>query len=263
MSLRYRLELAAYVAGSALLRSLPLATAQRLGALGARAYFRLHGKGVRRTLTNLRIAYPQASEAEIAEIGRQSCIHFAWNVIDVARAEEWGDDDLRARIDFVGLEELRELLDRGQGALLLSLHMGSFDLGLRRYSLEFPERQPAVVSRPLRNPLLAERMVATRTGRGAELIPHKRGAARGMLRALRTGRPIVVLNDQYSSRSRGVFVPLFGLRCSTSAGVATIALRTGAPVVPCYVVRDAPDHQTAYFLPPLEPPASGDRQKDI
>ena len=74
---------------------------------------------------------------------------------------------------------------------------------------------------------------------------------------------MIVLNDQYSSRARGVFVPLFGVRCSTSIGVATLALRTGAPVVPAYVVRDGPDHHTITFLPPLEMEVSGDREGDI
>lgn len=263
MTLRHRLELGAYLAVGALVRALPLAGAQRLGAAAARAYFRLGGSRVRWMLANLRIAYPQRSEAEIAAVGRESCVHFAWNVIDLLRAEKWTDEELRRRMDFVGLDALRELLDQGRGAVLLTAHIGCFDLALSLLSLELAEYGLAAVNRPLRNELLWRRVVGLRAGRGAELIPHKRVAARGMLRALRRGRAIFVLNDQYSSRSRGVFVPLFGLRCSTSAGVATIALRTGAPVVPCYVVRDAPDHHTGYFLSPLEPPTSGDRQKDI
>ncbi len=261
--MRYRLELWAYLLGSATLRALPLATSQRLAAAAASAYFRLRGKRVRWMLTNLRFAYPEASEDEIFELGRKSYVHFAWNLIDVARAEKWTDDDLRARMSSIGLDELCKLLDQGKGALLLALHVGSFDLALRFLSMEMPERGFAAVSRPLRNELLARRMINLRSGHGAELIPHKRVAARGMLRALRAGRPVVVLNDQYSSRARGVFVPLFGVRCSTSIGIATFALRTGAPVVPAYVVRDAPDHHTIYFLPPLEMEVSSDRERDI
>ena len=261
--MRHRLELWAYLLGSATLRALPLATSQRLAAVAASAYFRLRGKRVRWMLTNLRFAYPEASEEEIAELGRKSYVHFAWNLVDVARAEKWTDDDLRARMSSVGLDELCKLLDRGKGALLLTLHVGSFDLALCLVSMELPERGFAAVSRPLRNELLARRMIRLRSGHGAELIPHKRVAARGMLRALRQGRPVGVLNDQYSSRARGVFVPLFGVRCSTSIGVATLALRTGAPVVPAYVVRDGPDHHTITFLPPLEMEVSGDREGDI
>jgi KDO2-lipid IV(A) lauroyltransferase len=84
-----------------------------------------------------------------------------------------------------------------------------------------------------------------------------------MLRAVRHGRVVAVVNDQYSRRARGVFVPLFGTLCSTSAGLATLALRTGAPVLPFYIVRDAPDHHTARIEPPLELRRSGDRRKDI
>jgi KDO2-lipid IV(A) lauroyltransferase len=60
-----------------------------------------------------------------------------------------------------------------------------------------------------------------------------------------------------------VFVPLFGVRCSTSAGVATLALRTGAAVLPCYVLRAGPDRHRGIFAPELEVPVSGDLQQDI
>jgi KDO2-lipid IV(A) lauroyltransferase len=263
VGLQHRIELGAYLLGSALLRALPLTLVQRLAAAAARAYFRLGGKRVRWTLVNLRFAYPELGEDAIARIGRDSFVHFAWTAIDLARSERWTDEDLRARIDLVGLEDFTKLLDRGRGAILLSLHLGSFDLALRLLSLELPDRGLAAVSRPLRNEYLARRLIGIRTEGGAELIPHKRVTARRMLRALRDGKPILVLNDQYSSRSRGVFVPLFGVRCSTSAGPATIALRAGVPVVPCYVIRDAPDHNTGYFLPPVEIEPSGDRSRDI
>lgn len=263
MKFRYRIEFWAYLLGGAMLRALPLRTSQRLAAAAARATFRLGGKRVRWTLTNLRLAYPDATEGELSEIGRKSFVHFAWNAIDIIRAEKWSDEDLRAHVDIVGLEELRKLLDQGRGALLLTPHVGCFDLGLRLFSLELPDRLPAAVSRPLKNPLIARRLIGFRTGRGAELIPHKRVTARRMLRVLRDGRPISVMSDQYSSRSRGVFVPLFGVRCSSSAGPATISLRANVPIVVCYVVRDAPDHHAVYISPPLEIRTSGDRKRDI
>ncbi len=91
----------------------------------------------------------------------------------------------------------------------------------------------------------------------------RENAALRILRALRRGRMVFVLNDQYAKRSRGIFAPFFGVRCSTAAGVATIALRTGSPVVPMYVLRDAPDHHTVRVLPPVKVELTGDRKLDI
>ena len=116
-SLRHRIELGAYVLGAALMRALPSATGRRLAAAGGRAYFRIGGKRRRRMLANLRIAYPEANPADLAEIGRQSYVHFAWNLIDLMREERWTDSEVRARVSLVGIEDFRRLLDKGTGAL--------------------------------------------------------------------------------------------------------------------------------------------------
>ena len=84
-----------------------------------------------------------------------------------------------------------------------------------------------------------------------------------MLRALRKGRAVVALNDQYARRSRGVFVPFFGVRVSTSLGPALMALRTGAPIVPgLRASRIGPDRHRLMIRPALETPDTGDRRKD-
>ncbi len=114
----------------------------------------------------------------------------------------------------------------------------------------------------MRNALLYRHVGAQRTRTGGTLIS-RRKAAPGILRALRKGAAVGVLNDQYSRRTRGVFVPFFGVRCSTSAGIATLALRTGSPVLPAYTLRDGPDHHLLTILPPLETPQTGDRKRDI
>ena len=112
------------------------------------------------------------------------------------------------------------------------------------------------------NRLLYEKVVRQRSRTGTPVID-RRHAARPILRALREGSTVLILNDQYSRRSRGVFVPLFGIRCSTSAGAATLALRSRAPVVPMHIFRDAPDHHRVCIDRPLELPNTGDRTADI
>jgi KDO2-lipid IV(A) lauroyltransferase len=85
-----------------------------------------------------------------------------------------------------------------------------------------------------------------------------------MLRALRQGHLVGILNDHYTRRSRGgIFVPLFGVRCLTSAGLAMVALRTGAPVIPGYTVPVGEDRFLVTWEPPLEIPRTGDRKRDV
>jgi KDO2-lipid IV(A) lauroyltransferase len=92
---------------------------------------------------------------------------------------------------------------------------------------------------------------------GAELII-KRQAVREVLQALRRGRMVGILLDQNATRAEGVFVPFFGVPASTSKGLAVLALRTSAPVVPVFLRREPGGRHCLEASPALEPPADGD-----
>ena len=260
VTLRQRIEYGAVRAALAALALAPSAWVHAAAAYLARAYYGLGGKRVGYAEANLKVAFPELDPAARRRLGRESYAHVAWTVVDVARSERWSERELLERVSFAGREHLDAALARGKGVLGLTLHLGAFEIGMRAVpALGVPV---TAVGRPLRNPLTRARVNATRTRTGAELIEHRNVAPR-MLRALRRGRLVGVLNDQYSRRATGVFVPFFGLRCSTSAGPATLALRTGAAVVPCYAIREGPERYRVTFLPPVEIEPSGDLTKDI
>jgi Kdo2-lipid IVA lauroyltransferase/acyltransferase len=252
-------EYAAYRAAVMALRAVPLAPAQAIAARAARALFARGGRRVDYVLANLRIAFPDKSEAERREIGRESYVHLAWNLVDVARGRDWKADDIRARVDFEGKEVADAVLAAGKGVVCLTLHLGNFELLVRAVPLfGLPV---SVIGRPLGNRLLREELIRSRTSTGVELLLH-RNVLPQMLRLIHKGRVVTVLNDQYARRSRGAFVPFFGVRASTSLGPAVLALRTGAPIVPAYSTRVGPDHHRLVVRPPLETPDTGDRRKD-
>ena len=260
MSTRQVLEFHGYRIGAAALRALPLPSAQRLAAALAGRIFDRGGERVGYALANLRIAFPELSEAARCEVGRESYVHFAWNLLDVIRSERWSDDEFKQHMRIDGLEHLEAALAKGKGALLLGPHLGNFQLGA--VALPLMGVSVAWVARPMRNKLIWQHVSRQRTRTGGELIS-KRSAAPQILRVLRQGRVVGILNDQYPHGARAVFVPFFGVRCATTSGVATIALRSGAPVLPVYAVRDAKDHHVGTIQPALETPRSGDRQHDI
>ncbi len=261
VNLRSYLEYAGYRVAVELVRRVPLERMQSVVGRLARFYFDREGKQARHALANLRIAYPDLSEDERREIGRQSYVNFAWNMIDVLRSRRWSDAEVLRRIDVSVADEVLPVLERGRGVLFLTGHMGNFELGGRAIGAALPEKyRPLIMGRPQRNPLLYREVSQGRTASGSELIP-RRDVVPIVMRALRDGRPVVVLNDQYSRRKRGVFVPLFGVRCSTSAGLAMIALRTGAPVLPSYFVRTGTDSHRCVVLPEIERPDTRDRSE--
>lgn len=260
MSLRDPLEVLGYRLASALCAKAPLAALQAAASAGAKRLFDRGGRRATWALANLRIAFPDWSEERCIETARQSYVHFAWNVIDALRAERWSPAELRAHVSVRSVEHGRRALEGGRGAIALTLHMGCFELAAT--AVPVVGLPSATVARTLRNRLLYRRIKSSRERLGT-LVIDRRGAARGILRALAGGRIVAILNDQYSSRSRGVFVPFFGVRCSTSAGIATLALRKDAPVIPYSIHRDAPDHHTLAFEPPLELPSEGSRSERI
>lgn len=260
MTLRHSIELGAYRLGTFALQRVPLPALQRAGAALARRAFDGRGKRVQWALTNLRIAFPDLPEEERVRIGRSSYEHFAWNVIDFVRSQRWTDQEIRSRVRFEGLEHVATALEQGRGAIGLTLHMGNFELA--NLAAPLNGLRVAAVARPMSNRDLYRRIRSQRARTGNVVID-RRSAARPILRSLRQNRVVGILNDQYMRRTRAVFVPLFGARCATSAGLATLALRARAPVIPFYSIRVGPDRHRACFESPLAFEPSGDLKADI
>ncbi len=258
--LRFRISYLEYRVLVALIGVLPLWIAQPFVAGCARIVFRVAKKRVGYMLVNLRLAFPDWSEEERRSLARESWVHFAWNALDMARCTGWDAAQVEAHVSVEGVEHLENALAAGCGVIALTLHMGNFELGVRRAPLlGLPI---SAVARPMRNHLIRDHLFAQRERNGAEIIP-TRGAVTKVLRALKQGRIIPVLNDQYIRSEDGVFVPLFGKRCSTSHAVVALAFRSRAPMIACYVVRDRPDHHRMVILPALEFERTGDRERDI
>jgi KDO2-lipid IV(A) lauroyltransferase len=254
------LEYYYYLLNVGVVRALPEQRARRLSSWVAERIFAWNDRHVKTALANVRVAFPEKGEAERREIGLQSYLHTAWGMLDAALAKRWSDAELLRRARMVGRDHLDKALDLGRGALVLTLHFGSIELALMTTPLHGIPL--TVIGRPLPNPRIRRDMRAQRTRTGAELIEH-RGVAPEILRALRKGRCVAVLNDQYERRSKGIAVPFFGVRSYTSPGIATLSLLSGAPVGPFYIVREAHDRHRCVWLPAINVPRSGDVKRDI
>jgi Kdo2-lipid IVA lauroyltransferase/acyltransferase len=259
---RQRAEWALYSATAAALHWVPDTVAQPAArALGALA-FDVQAKRARWVLCNLRLAFPELSEAERREIGRESYRTFGMNLIDLVRAEHWDRQEVIERCPITGTEHVDRALARGKGALLLTLHIGNWEIGVQAMGIAIEKHRACVIGRPMRNALLYERISRSRTSSGVELLDRDNSVLQ-LARRLHANRPVAVLNDQYAGRTNSVFAPFFGLRVATAAGVGLLALRTGAAIVPCYSVRVAPGSYRGWFLPEVPVPETGDRKADL
>jgi KDO2-lipid IV(A) lauroyltransferase len=197
----------------------------------------------------------EQSAAEIRRLGRRSFQHVGMNLVEACRYLLRPTDVMLSRVRVEGREHLQAAASQGRGVLVLTAHYGNWELlaaahGLSGLPLSF-------VTRPLDHPLLDSLAARFRRRSGAELII-KRQAVREVLGALRRQRMVGILLDQNATRAEGVFVPFFGSPASTSKGLALLALRTGAPVVPIVLRREPDGGHCMDVGAALPPPPDGE-----
>ena len=235
---------------------LALAVGRRLGDLTALVLPRRR----RVTLANLALAFPELTPAEHRRLAREAWRHLGMTVMELARLLVRPLESTLQELTFEGLAHLHGAMKTDGCALMLTAHLGNWEyLSAAARLTGYPL---SIVVRPLDSPVLdavAERM---RRKTGVELIP-KRGALRPVLEALRRGRLVGVLLDQNTARHEGAFVPFFGHTASTSRSLAVLAVRTGAPVVPIFIAREAPGRHRVVVEPPLPRPAVNGREQAV
>jgi KDO2-lipid IV(A) lauroyltransferase len=204
---------------------------------------------------NLARAYPGLPETERRRIARRASQHLGMTMAELPRLLAAPLPSTLARIDVQGIAFLDEAMERHGRALMLTAHLGNWEIlcaahRLTPYGL-------SVVVRPLDAPWLDAIAERLRRRTGVEIID-KRGALRPVVDALRRGRMIGILLDQNASRREGVFVDFFGHPASTSRSIAVLALRTGTPVVPIFARRRGDGGHTVVIRPALPMPDTND-----
>jgi Kdo2-lipid IVA lauroyltransferase/acyltransferase len=214
----------------------------------------------RRTIMreNILRAYPGWSPSERENLRVKSARHLARVVVEFLRIPKY----LADRDHFLVLEgeaEFERARSQGRGVLVLSGHLGSFEVGLGLFAEHFTQVSVVVKAFPKSVDAFLTRH---RTRSGLQIL-HARGSARGILRALAEGRAVVFVLDQNSTATNGVFVDFFGMPACTVSALAALSIRTGAPVVPVFSKRLPDGRHQVHIEPELALEPSGDRQADI
>jgi KDO2-lipid IV(A) lauroyltransferase len=169
-------------------------------------------------------------------------------------------DQLSDHITISGLSVYERALAKGRGVLLLGAHFGNWELlAMVGHMAQMTWK---VVYRPLDAPFLDKLVREARSRYGVEPIPTHKGAMRKIYWTLRQGHCVGLLLDQSADWYDGVFVDFFGRGTFTNSGMALLALKSGAPVVPLFLVREANGFH-AIFGPELPLIKTGDHTKDI
>ncbi len=206
----------------------PLGLLHALGAALGWLVWALSPTYRRRLAANGRLAgvSRQALRRSVAETGRMVAeLPWLW-----LRPH---DEPLGERIEWVDARFLDEAVAARRPVMLLTPHMGTFEVVARSYVERHGAVQPlTVLYRPARQPWLREFQESARARPMLATAPANLAGVRQMLRALKRGESIAVLPDQVPPDGQGVWAPFFGLPAYTMTLAARLILQTGAvPVV--------------------------------
>ena len=243
------------------IRILPGFAAHRLGQAMGLLGFAIGRKHRRLALHNLRLAYgEEKTEAERRTIALKSFMNMGQNFIDFCRMQSLLRKDPRSFIEMEGFDNIEKALAQGKGAILLTGHLGSWELMAAAYAhLGLPVT--AIVS-SIGDPAVDQFMNTMRESCGYETLP-KRDATQGVASRLRQNILVGILADQ-SPRNDGVPVEFFGRTAGATRGPAVFALRSGSPVIPAFAIRlEDPTKHKFIVEKPLELIRTGDISEDI
>jgi KDO2-lipid IV(A) lauroyltransferase len=230
----HRLETLAFRLVRGLLSALPEGAALRLGAaigLFVGSVLRIRRADVDR---HLGWAFPERTAGWRRRVGRASYAHLGREAVVLFRRGGWSADRVVERTTTVGFEAFREAASAETGLVLLTAHLGNWEIGgasivARGVPLD-------VIAKGMSNRGFQAELFAARERMGLRVI-EMGDAPRESLRSLGRGQVVALLADQSAHRG-GVAVPFFGRPASTARGPALFAARSGAPVWLAFAVRD-------------------------
>ncbi len=240
---------------------LPRTLAREFAAGVVRVLYAVSARLRRTAEVNLRIAFPEWSDAQRKAVIRGMLRNLGWMAVEFARFPKYSKENIGQIIVLDGNENFLEGQRRGKGVLFLTGHIGAWELSSFAHALYgFPLHYMA---RPLDNKRIDDLVNGYRCLPGNRPI-FKNESARVMLKVLKEAGTVGILADQNTMPGEAVFVDFFGKKASTTTGIARVALHTDAAVVPGYAIWD--DSIGKYrlrFEPPVELIRTGDAERDV
>ena len=259
--MRQRLEYAAAWPFIKILGILPRPLARAAGIGLARVVYLLHVRLRQVGMRNLALAFPEKTEVQRARILRGEFASLGRQLAEVCHFPKYTRENVEQVVVYDGLENYERGHARGKGVLFLTAHFGGWELSAFTHSLH--GHWMHVVSRAMDNMYLDRLIRQYRTMHGNQTVD-KDDFVRGLLAAMKAGEVVGILMDTNMTPPQGIFVDFFGIPACTASGLARIALRTDAAVVPTFTIWDAElGKYRLRFDPAVELVRTGDLEVDI
>jgi Kdo2-lipid IVA lauroyltransferase/acyltransferase len=240
---------------------LPRPIARLKGAALGWMVYRLLPRLRRTGMRNLELALPEMPLAKRDETLRLLYRNLGWQLAEFCRMERYTRTNTANWIRYEGLENFLEAEALGKGVLILTGHLGAWELSSFYHSLM--GHPMGMVIRRLDNRFLDGFVNQIRCLHGNRVL-HKDDFARGLITAMRAGESVGILMDTNMTPPQGIFVDFFGVPACTASGLARVALKTGAAVVPGFLLWEASEGRyVLHFGERIEIETTEDSEADI
>ncbi|MGA2372089.1 MAG: lysophospholipid acyltransferase family protein [Terriglobales bacterium] len=239
---------------------LPRPMAHGVGIMIGGLVYYLHPRLRRVGRRNLEIALPEKTPAERRKILRGVYVSLGRLLGEACLFPRYTPENAAAIAVYQGFENFEAAQQRGKGVLLLTAHLGGWEVGSFFHALQGHPMK--IVVRPLDNPYVDDLVARYRGLHGNSMIA-KQEFARGLIAAMRSNETVGILMDTNMTPPQGVFVDFFGIAACAASGLARIALHTGATVVPAFTIWDSVLRKyRVEFDRPIDLVRSGDDDAD-
>lgn len=240
--------------------ALPIAIQLRIGDFIGWLWFDVLRIRRQVAMQNLKLCFPQWSDEERIRVARLSVQNLGRSFVEFLRIPSIAQDSSNFQFHIHGDEHFRGALAKGRGVFLLTAHIGNGDwatvgLALKGYRLH-------IISKEMKWRWLNRFWFNTRQSLGTEFISD-RGSSIQILKTLKKNQPVVFMLDQFLGPPIGIKTTFFGRETGTAMGLALLAGRAEAPVVPVYTFRGENGDTHICFEPEIPFVEAGNKEDTI
>ncbi|MEP3244758.1 MAG: lysophospholipid acyltransferase family protein [Sneathiella sp.] len=255
-SLKYRIELCVVKFAFWFFKRLGRRRAARFGSWLARKV------GPRLSVQKVADRNMQRSLPELSETDRRQALERMWDNLgrNIAELPFNADLDFNADdVELVGRDILDNEFGNGKPAFFLTGHYGPWEL--IAHVGDYLNCPTTIVYRAANNPLVDQYFQRERSSKGYSFVPKGVRGARGILKAIKKGEIITLLNDQ--KQNTGLPIPFFGRDAMTAPNIAELACKYELPIYPIRAERLENGKIRVTVSEAITPPSTGDRKQDI
>ncbi|MFA5039306.1 MAG: lysophospholipid acyltransferase family protein [Candidatus Omnitrophota bacterium] len=227
---------------------LPLGLAYRVAIALSYLKYYISPRDRKAVVGNLLRILPPEEHSRVNRYAQKVFINFGKYMIEFFRIKYLTKEDIGRRIFIRGIGHIQAGLERGKGVIVVTAHLGNWELGgVCMALLNYPF---VAVALPHRHPRVNAFFNRQRERIGVTVVPSVGVALRKIFASLKDNKIVALLGDRVLSGT-GQMMDFLGSRKLIPKGPAVLAVKTGAAIVPGFVLRDEQDRQVIEFLPPF------------